>query len=114
MKAVKFIMKAQPIARMFFMIRHRSDGSKFGLGIFTNCRGISVLSTAMAQSRAIYARRKFSRRMYVPIFGARKRSVLRDVRFPVDKLLQIVARLPENKNKEIHKKRRVTVVLHSM
>jgi hypothetical protein len=28
--------------------------------------------------------------------------------------LQIVARLPENKNKEIHKKRRVTVVLHSM
>lgn len=50
MKAVKSTMKAQLITRMFFMIRHRSDGSKSGLGTFTNCRLTSIfLSAVMIQ-----------------------------------------------------------------
>lgn len=50
MKAVKFTMKAELITKMFFIIRHRSDGSKSGVGTFTNCPDVSVLSVVMIQS----------------------------------------------------------------
>jgi hypothetical protein len=52
MKAVKFTMKAQLIAKMFLMIRRRSDGSKLIPGVFANRPSLAIVRS-MCDRQAI-------------------------------------------------------------